>query len=136
ATALRAGLDVELPNTDCYADPLREALDRGLLSIDELDLAVTRALRYKFQLGLFERPFVDTTAVHVHTRTPEQLDLARRIADDSLVLVKNDGTLPLQSPRRVAVLGPTAASARNLLGDYSYLAHVESLLEVLKSGNN
>src|SRR5690606_14558834 len=101
-----------------------------------IDLAVTRALRHKFQLGLFDDPFVDTGAVHVHTRTSEQLDLARRIADESLVLVKNDGVLPLASPRRVAVVGPSAASARNLLGDYSYLAHVESLLEVLKSGNN
>lgn len=136
ATALRAGLDVELPNTDCYADPLREALDRGLVTVDDIDLAVTRALRHKFQLGLFDDPFVDTGAVHVHTRTSEQLDLARRIADESLVLVKNDGVLPLASPRRVAVVGPSAASARNLLGDYSYLAHVESLLEVLKSGNN
>ena len=136
AMALRAGLDVELPMTDCYAEPLKRALDRGLLTPDEFDTAVARALRAKFQLGLFEQPFVDTGAVHVHTRTADQIALARQVAADSLVLLKNDGTLPLRTPASVAVLGPSAASARNLLGDYSYLAHVESLLEVLKSGNN
>ncbi len=140
AAALCAGLDVELPMTDCYAEPLRRALDRGLLSVAELDTAVGRALRAKFELGLFEEPFVDTGAVRVHTRTAAQLDLARQVAADSLVLVKNGGILPLGSngdaPRRLAVLGPSAASARNVLGDYSYLAHVESLLDLLKSGNN
>ncbi|HWL43067.1 MAG TPA: glycoside hydrolase family 3 N-terminal domain-containing protein [Ilumatobacter sp.] len=140
AAALRAGLDIELPGTDCYAEPLRRALDRGLVSLAELDTAVARALRQKFALGLFEQPFVDTGALHVHTRTADQLALARQVAADSLVLVKNDGVLPLGSgdagPARVAVVGPSAASARNLLGDYSYLAHVESLLDLLKSGNN
>ncbi len=136
AMALRAGLDVELPMTDCYAEPLKRALERGLLTPDELDTAVARALRAKFQLGLFEQPFVDPGAVAVHTRTPEQLRLAREVAADSLVLLRNEGVLPLAAPQRVAVLGPSAASARNMLGDYSYLAHVESLLEVLKSGNN
>lgn len=140
AAALRAGLDVELPSTDCYGEPLRRAVDRGLVSVAELDVAVSRALRQKFLLGLFERPFVDTGSVRVHTRTAEQLDLARRVAVDSLVLLTNDGLLPLASnggrPARVAVIGPSAASARNMLGDYSYLAHVESLLDVLKSGNN
>lgn len=140
ALAVRSGLDVELPMTDCYAEPLRRALDRGEVTPAELDAAVARALRAKFQLGLFEQPFVDASVVHVHTRTAAQLELARQVAADSLVLLSNDGILPLGAPGpppgRVAVLGPSAASARNLLGDYSYLAHVESLLEVLKSGNN
>lgn len=52
AAALRAGLDVELPNTDCYAEPLRRAIDRGLLTVTEVDTAVARALRAKFQLSL------------------------------------------------------------------------------------
>lgn len=136
AAALRAGLDVELPNTDCYAEPLRRAIDRGLLTVTEVDTAVARALRAKFQLGLFDQPFVDEGAVQLHTRTVGQLELARRLAADSLVLLKNDGVLPLGSPARVAVLGPSAASARNMLGDYSYLAHVESLLDLLKSGSS
>lgn len=136
ALAIRAGLDVELPGTDAYGDPLAAAVEGGDVTPDELDTAVARALEAKFRLGLFERPFVDAGRVHLSTRTPEQLDLASRIAHDSLVLVKNDGVLPLQSPASVAVIGPNADSARHLLGDYSYLAHVESLIEVLKSGRN
>lgn len=134
--AIQAGLDVELPSTDAYGDPLADAVARGDLPRDDLDRSVARALDAKFRLGLFEHPFVETERVQLHTRTPEQLDLASRIARDSLVLVKNEGVLPLAAPGSVAVIGPNADSARHLLGDYSYLAHVESLIEVLKSGRN
>ena len=143
ATALHAGLDVELPNTDCYGHPLREAIADGMVSIVDIDVAVGRVLDAKFRLGLFEKPFVDVAGVAAHTRPAAQIELARAIAADSLVLLRNDGILPLDarlvaSPdlRRVAVIGPTAASARNMLGDYSYLAHVESLLDLLQSGQN
>ena len=136
AAGLHAGIDVELPGTDCYDAPLREALASGQIDLVDVDVAVARVLDTKFRLGLFEQPFVDTGAARVHTRTPAQLDLARAIAADSLVLLKNDGVLPLASPRTVAVIGPNAASARNLLGDYSYISHVESLNEVLRSGRN
>ncbi len=135
-TALRAGIDVELPGTDCYGDPLREALDAGTVSMADVDLAAGRALAAKFRLGLFEQPYVDADAVHVVTRTASQSELARNVARDSLILLRNDGVLPLEPPRSVAVIGPNAASARAMLGDYSYLAHLESLLEVLKSGRN
>ncbi len=134
--ALRAGIDVELPGTDCYGDDLVAAVERGLVSSDELDRSVARVLVSKIRLGLFEQPFVDVGAVTAHTRTDDQLDLARRVAADSLVLLKNDGTLPLAAPQTVAVIGPNADSARALLGDYSYIAHVESLVEVLRSGSN
>ena len=136
AAGLHAGIDVELPGTDCYDGPLREALASGRIDLVDVDVAVARVLDTKFRLGLFEQPFVDTGAARVHTRTPAQLDLARAIAADSLVLLKNDGVLPLASPRTMAVIGPNAASARNLLGDYSYISHVESLNEVLRSGRN
>ena len=63
AMALQAGLDVELPGTDCYADPLRRALESGMLSMDVLDLSVRRVLRMKFLLGLFEQPYVDAGRV-------------------------------------------------------------------------
>lgn len=136
ATALHAGIDVELPGTDCFGAPLVTAIERGLVPMADLDLAVGRVLDSKFRLGLFERPMVDLDRVTVHTRTTEQRDLARRIAADSLVLLRNDGVLPLATPRSIAVIGPNAASARAMLGDYSYVAHVESLIEVLRSGRN
>ncbi len=93
-------------------------------------------LASKFRLGLFEQPFVDAGATHVHTRTEAQLELAARVAADSLVLLKNDGVLPLSRPASVAVIGPNAASHRNMLGDYAYIAHVESLLDMARSGGN
>ena len=134
--ALTSGIDVELPGTECYGAPLREAIDRGAVTMADVDEAVRRALTLKFRLGIVDRPYVDEGAVHVHTRPPAQIALARAVAADSLVLLRNDGVLPLSSPARVAVIGPNAASARHLLGDYSYITHVESLLEVLKSGRN
>ena len=140
AAALDAGLDVELPNTDCFGDPLRAALTDGTVSMDAVDTAVRRVLDSKFRLGLFEDPYVDLAGVSAHTRPAAQIEAAREIAADSLVLLRNDGTLPLVSPTSgmpsVAVIGPSAATARNLLGDYSYLAHVESLVDLLRSGNN
>ena len=136
AVGLHAGIDVELPGTDCYDEPLREALTAGQLEIADVELAVARVLATKFRLGLFEQPFVDPDRIGVHRRSDEQIELARTVAADSLVLLKNDGVLPLAAPASIALIGPNAASARNLLGDYSYLAHVESLNEVLKSGRN
>src|SRR5262249_45220622 len=65
-----------------------------------------------------------------------QRALARTIARQSLVLLRNDGTLPLAPERTVAVIGPNADVARHLFGDYTYPAHVESLLEMSRSGNN
>ena len=95
--------------------------------------------RAKFRLGLFEQPFVDTGAVHVHTRTAAQLELARQVAATASCSLKNDGccrSAERRAPSGWQCIGPNAASARNLLGDYSYLAHVESLLDLLKSGDN
>ena len=135
-TALEAGLDIELPGTDAYGAPLKAAIERGAIAMDVVDTAVARALDTKFRLGLFEQPFVEQERANLHTRTAEQLELADDIARDSLVLLKNDGALPLGQPMSVAVIGPNAASARAMLGDYSYLAHIESLIEVLKSGRN
>jgi beta-glucosidase len=135
AMALNAGLDVELPSTDCYGTPLLAALESGLLASDTLDLAVRRVLRAKFELGLFERPYVDTAAAYGDV--PRQRELARRIAGRSLVLLRNDGVLPLAAGAgTIAVIGPNAHEARHLFGDYTYPAHVESLIETQQDGRN
>lgn len=135
-TALESGIDIELPGTDAYGAPLGSAIESGAIAIDVVDTAVSRALDTKFRLGLFEQPFVERERAYLHTRTTGQLELADRIARDSLVLLKNDGVLPLAPSTSVAVIGPNAASARAMLGDYSYAAHVESLIEIQKSGRN
>jgi beta-glucosidase len=137
AAALAAGIDVELPSTDCYGAPLREAVERGLLTESDVDVAVRRVLATKFSLGLFEQPYVDAEAAGRAAGTEPQRALARTIAAKSLVLLRNDGVLPLaDAAQTVAVIGPNADELRNLLGDYSYPSHVESLSEMARSGGN
>jgi beta-glucosidase len=137
AMALDAGLDVELPGTDCYGAPLLRAVRAGRVSEATLDTSVARVLRAKFELGLFERPFVEPDAVRAVTDTADHRRLARTIAEKSVVLLRNDGVLPLAADTgTVAVIGPNSDHARHLFGDYTYPAHVESLMEVLRSGRN
>ncbi len=123
AMALNAGIDVELPSTACYGEPLKTALENGDIQIELIDLAVKRHLEKKFELGLFDNPYVDEDKVGEVFETPEQRRLAREIARKSMVLLKNDGLLPLQkSIKTIAVIGPNAHDGRNQLGDYSYAA--------------
>jgi beta-glucosidase len=134
--ALLAGLDVELPGTDCYGEPLLKALEEKALTESDVDTAVTRVLRAKFELGLFEQPFVDVGAAATAMDTPEHRELAATLARKSIVLLSNDGILPIAAgTSSIAVIGPNADKARNLFGDYSYLAHVESLLEMHAEDN-
>ena len=77
ATTLGAGIDVELPSTDCYGQPLLDAVRRELISGETLDEAVRRVLRTKFELGLFEQPYVDVSLAEGANDTRAQRDLAR-----------------------------------------------------------
>lgn len=128
--ALNAGIDVELPTTNCYGEPLRQAVEAGRVDPARLDGAVSRNLQKKFELGLFENPYVEVDRVEAAYETPAQRSLARQIAQQSIVLLKNDGDLlPLpEDLKTIAVIGPNANEARNLLGDYTHPAHVELLL--------
>ncbi len=125
--AIEAGLDVELPELDCYGAPLRERIDAGALPVEVVDCSVRRLLRTKFELGLFEKPYVDQDAAAEVYDTPEQRRLAREIARKSIVLLKNDEALLPLDPgiASIAVIGPAAADIRLYQGDYSYPAHVE-----------
>jgi beta-glucosidase len=121
--ALNAGIDVELPTFACYGEPLKAALRQGDISIELVDQAVRRHLRKKFELGLFENPYVDEGKVLDVFETPQQRELAFRSACKSMVLLKNDGLLPFpKSIKTLAVIGPNADDGRNQLGDYSYAA--------------
>jgi beta-glucosidase len=134
--ALRSGIDVELPAVDCYGPPLAEAVKSGDVELETVDNAVRRTLGLKFELGLFENPYVDPEVALASVDTPAHRDLAARVARMSMVLLKNDGVLPIFSPAgRIAVIGPNADTARHMFGDYSYPAHIESLLEVRDQHN-
>ena len=123
AMALNAGIDVELPTVVCYNNPLRSALESGEINLELLDQAVYRHLKKKFELGLFDSPYVDEGRVLEVFETSDQRLLARKIARQSMVLLKNDGLLPLQKTiKTVAVVGPNADDGRTQLADYSYAA--------------
>ncbi len=124
--ALLAGLDMELPAVDCYGAPLKAEVDAGRVPLEVVDTAVRRVLRLKFQLGLFEHPYVDAEAANGAFQTLEQRALARKAVAKSTILLTNDGVLPLASTvKRVAVIGPGADDGRLLQGDYHYPAHLE-----------
>ncbi|MGH9213270.1 MAG: glycoside hydrolase family 3 N-terminal domain-containing protein [Acidimicrobiales bacterium] len=137
AIAVTAGLDAELPSTDCYGAPLIEAVRSGRVNEATVDTAVRRVLRTKFDLGLFEQPYVDVGRAATLFDTPPQRALAREIAAKSIVLLRNDGVLPLATDvGSVAVIGPNADAARHLFGDYTYPAIIESLLEARDTDRN
>ena len=137
AMALRAGVDSELPSTVGYGEVLLRAVADGHLDEATVDLAVERILRMKFRLGLFERPTIALpSAATLAGLAADEQHIAHDLARESLVLVENDGTLPLRPDlRRVAVIGPIADSARDLIGDYDHLLHMETLA-AMRDGDN
>jgi len=124
ALALEAGIDIELPTGDAFVGPLLERLRDGTVDEALVDRAVLRALRQKDELGLLDATFEDAPPARVDLDTPEQRELARRIAEESVVLVANDGTLPLAASPRIAVIGPNADRTAALYGCYSFVNHV------------
>src|SRR5262249_1208406 len=129
--------DIELPALQCYGPPLRRALATGAVDPALVDAAVARVLRMKFQLGLFENPYVDADAAAAVFDTPEQRALARRIAQQSIVLLKNGGALSRSEKGlgSMGVFGPSASSVCLLQGDYHYPPHLESVFGSFLEGN-
>lgn len=125
--ALIAGIDIELPKSNCYAQPLKEQIEKRLVSEELVDRAVLRILKLKLRLGLFENPYVKPQKATDISDAPEHRKFALEAARKSLVLLKNENNLlPLdKNIRTIAVIGPNADSPRNLLGDYTYAAHAE-----------
>ena len=119
--ALEAGTDVQLYDFphDLYQGTIIDYVSKGLLSEDTLDLAVSRVLRVKFDLGLFDNPYIDESLEPKVFHCEEHKELAYTIAAKSVTLLKNqDNLLPLKKDlKKIAVVGPTA----NILnfGDYT-----------------
>ena len=117
--ALKAGVDIELPDPSSYP-LLPQMVSEGKVSLADVDRAVARVLRAKFQLGLFENPFVDVERAVRLTNTPAHQQLAAEAARRSIVLLKNaNNLLPLDRSKlqSIAVIGPNAAEVH--LGGYS-----------------
>jgi beta-glucosidase len=116
--AMRAGVDVDLPEGDYYSN-LPQLVREGRVPVESLDAAVARVLALKFELGLFENPYVDPVKAARVLREPAGPALARKVAQKALVLLKNDGVLPLApaKPLRLALIGPN--SVQPMLGGYA-----------------
>lgn len=118
ALALKAGVDIDLGGYN-YGGFLKEALQRGLVTEADIDRSVRRVLRLKYELGLFDHPYVDERLA-VEVGSPENTALAKQVAMESAILLKNDGTLPFcENINKVAVIGPNADQMYNQLGDYT-----------------
>jgi beta-glucosidase len=132
ARAISAGLDVELAFGPSAMSELPKAVNSGAVSMKTLDVAVRRVLLTKLQLGLFEKPYADESAAVAIGNDPTHRDVARRVAERSAVLLRNENNLlPLKQPQRLAVLGPLAASRRDTLGNWVFVANHDETVSVL-----
>lgn len=118
ALALKAGVDIDLGGYN-YGGFLKEALRRGLVLEADIDRAVRHVLQLKYDLGLFDQPYVDEERASI-VGCAEHVDLAWNVAKQSAVLLKNNGLLPFDNAvKKVAVIGPNADNVYNQLGDYT-----------------
>ncbi|WP_369196000.1 glycoside hydrolase family 3 N-terminal domain-containing protein [Streptomyces djakartensis] len=123
--ALAAGIDVELPTLKCYGPPLLDAVRSGRVPEELVDRAARRVLLQKCELGLLDEGWDPEPDGPVSLDPPGNRALARRLAEESVVLLDNPGgLLPLASGTRIAVVGPRAADALAMLGCYSFPSHV------------
>ncbi|WP_431330700.1 glycoside hydrolase family 3 N-terminal domain-containing protein [Streptomyces sp. IPPR8] len=136
--ALRAGVDIELPTVKTFGAPLAEAVADGRVPEAVIDRALRRVLTQKAELGLLDpdRDPVPSALAGADLTDPEALrgridldgmenrELARTMAEEAVVLLGNDGTLPLGRPRRIALVGPNADEPTAVLGCYSFPQHI------------
>lgn len=121
ADAIRAGNDVDLPHGAAYKYA-RDCVREGLVTEEELERCVKNSLRLKARLGLLDKVPARALARNAETLDrPDWRNTARKLAGESVVLLKNDGLLPLKSGvKKVALVGPNANSCWAMLGDYTY----------------
>lgn len=128
--ALSAGVDIDLGG-DAYMN-LMDAVNRKEISKEILDAAVSRVLRLKLEMGLFENPYVDLGKAKKEVRSKEYVTLARQVAQASITLLKNEHSLlPLDRSMKVALIGPNADNRYNMLGDYTAPQEEENVKTVL-----
>jgi beta-glucosidase len=128
---LTAGVDMEMVSTT-YRDTLKQQVEQGTISRQVLDEAVRRVLTVKFEKGLFEHPFTDEARVNDAFLRPDALALARAAAAQSCVLLKNEnGALPLsKQSEKIALIGPFAGEAEELLGCWSSRGHSNGIVSL------
>ena len=121
AAAINGGNDVDFPRGSNYMH-LQEAIDQGLVKPETLERAVKNVLRHKFRAGLFDKePFLYAEG-KITLDSPEERKTAYDIATQSVVLLENNGILPLKEAKNIVVTGPNANSMWAMCGDYSFPA--------------
>ena len=129
--SLNAGVDVDLGGKSYQT--LSSAIKEAKIDMTTVDSAVRRVLKIKFDMGLFENPYVDPEKAAATVRNKNHVELARKVARESIVLLKNDEqTLPLKKDiRSIAVIGPNADNMYNQLGDYTAPQDEQNVVTVL-----
>ena len=127
--ALAAGVDVELPTVRCFGAPLIGAVERGEVAEALVDRAARRVLRQKCELGMLDPSWDPGPATgEVDLAPAPARQIAGQLAEESIILLANDGTLPLSGPLsgggRIAVVGPRADDPLAMLGCYSFPSHI------------
>lgn len=131
AMALNAGVDLDMGD-NAYAENLAALLESGDVAMETIDRSVALILALKFRLGLFENPYTPELPVEKTMLQPEGRELALRLAEESMVLLKNDDSvLPLGKQLRIALVGPMAADKGHLLGSWSGHGRWEDVSSVL-----
>jgi beta-glucosidase len=134
--SMTAGMDQELHFKSCFNDELMEWFKTGKADIAVLDRAVRRILEAKFRMGLFEHPYaLDEAEASTFFGTASASSTALKSARESLVLLKNDGTLPLEVSKvqKIAVIGPHAINPRYLFSGYTHLSMAEGAMAAVST---
>ena len=129
--AIEAGMDIDM-SSNVYVKELAALVERGEVSMEVLDQAVAEVLRLKFELGLFDNPYrsgLERAAKDI--LRPEDRALAREAAEKSIVLLKNEGVLPLKQGARIGVWGALASSRGDMLGAWSVGADGEQCVSLV-----
>lgn len=128
--AMAAGMDMELHFKQCYNDELAEWFASGKADTGILDQAVLRILTAKFRMGLFEHPFaLEASAMHAEYAHAKDQNISLETAFKSLVLLKNDGILPIsRKTKKIAVIGCHAETARIMYGGYTHFSMAEGMM--------
>lgn len=134
ALAINAGVDMDMSDW-VYRDHLASAIDDGTVSMKTLDDAVLRILTLKFKLGLFENPYVEELPESEWALTEENQDASLKMAEESIVLLKNNGVLPLAKDAKVALTGPFADSSRDMNGAWSAMGNTAESIPIAHAMN-
>ena len=119
AAAINAGNDVDFPEGNSYKH-LQEAIDKGLVKQETLEKAVKRVLRLKAELGMLDENPKLYEKGHLEFDTPAERETSYKLATQSVVLLQNNGILPLKEEKKIALTGPNANTMWAMLGDYTY----------------